>query len=99
MKEILSRLAASLIDSETKKLIPQGGGNSIAGIVSWLMYAVGAGAVIMIVYGGIQYITSGGDAGKVAKAKNTIIWSVAGLVLAILAAVIVNFVVDAGAEV
>ena len=51
-------------------------------------------AVFMIVYGGFQYTASAGDANKVTKAKNTILYGVVGLVVAILAFAIVNFVVD-----
>ena len=49
--------------------------------------------VIVIVIGGVQYMTSTGDAGKVKKAKDTIMYAIIGLVVCGLAAVIVNFVV------
>lgn len=52
-------------------------------------------AVIMIVYGGIQYITSAGNPAGITKAKTTIIYSVVGLLVVILAAGIVNVVVGA----
>ena len=53
---------------------------------------IGFVAVVMIVVGGLQYTTSSGDAGKVTKAKNTIMYGVIGLVVALLAFAIVNFV-------
>ena len=53
---------------------------------------VGIIAVVMIIVGGIQYITSGGDSGNVTKAKNTILYAVVGLVVVALAQVIVQFV-------
>ncbi len=57
-------------------------------------YAVaGLIAVIVIIVGGIQYITAGGDPSKVAKAKNAILYAVIGLIIVILAAVITNFVI------
>lgn len=52
-------------------------------------------AVIMIVYGGIQYTTSAGNSAGVAKAKATILYSVVGLLVVILAAAIVNVVIGA----
>lgn len=52
-------------------------------------------AVIMIVYGGLQYVTSAGDPNKTKKAKNTILYSVIGLLVIIFAATIINFVVGA----
>ena len=62
-------------------------------VINTLLYIVGILAVLMIVYGGVQYATSAGDAGKVQKAKNIILYAVVGLLIAILAYAIVNFVV------
>jgi hypothetical protein len=61
-------------------------------IVNIMLFVLGAIAVIMIVFGGIRYTTSGGDASKVKAAKDTILYSVVGLVVAILAFAIVKFV-------
>ena len=53
---------------------------------------IGLLSVIMIIVGGFQYTTSAGDTGKVTKAKNTILYGVIGLVIALLAYAIVFFV-------
>jgi hypothetical protein len=53
----------------------------------------GVAAVVMIMVSGFRYITSGGDAQKVATAKNTLIGSVAGLIIVVLAQTIITFVV------
>ncbi len=53
---------------------------------------VGVVAVAVIIIGGISFITSQGDTSKVAKARNTILYGVVGLVVALLAFAIVNFV-------
>ncbi len=58
-------------------------------IFSWV---VGVLSVIMIIFGGFKYITSGGDAGKVTSAKNTILYALVALVIAALAQLIVLFV-------
>lgn len=50
-------------------------------------------AAIVIVIGGITYTTSTGDAGKVAKAKNTIMYAAIGLIITLLSMAIVNTVV------
>ena len=63
-------------------------------IVSVLLYALGAVAVIMIVVGGFKYVTSNGDSNNIQSAKNTILYSVVGLVVAIAAQMIVTFVVS-----
>lgn len=62
-------------------------------IVNALLFILGAIAVIMIVIGGIKYTTSNGDASAVSGAKNTILYAVIGLLIAISAYAIVNFVV------
>ena len=69
-------------------------GTAITNIINIMLYALGAIAVIMIVIGGIRYTTSNGDSNGIQSAKNTILYAVAGLVVAILAYAIVNFVVS-----
>ncbi len=72
---------------------PQDDNTALVNVVNYFLYAVGIAAVVMIVYGGFLYTSSGGDAGKLAKAKNTILWSVIGLIVAVLAYAIVNFAI------
>ena len=62
-------------------------------IANALIFVAGSIAVIVIIIGGLNYITSTGDAARIAKAKNTIIYAVVGVVVAILAYAIVNFVI------
>lgn len=61
--------------------------NVIVGVVAFV-------AVVMIVIGGISFVTSQGDTSRVAKARNTILYGVVGLVVALLAYAIVNFVLS-----
>ena len=61
-------------------------------IINVALGLIGFVAVVMIILGGFQYITSSGDAAKVTKAKNTIMYGVIGLVIALLAFAIVNFI-------
>ena len=51
-------------------------------------------AVVMIVIAGIMMSASMGDAGKIKRAKNMIMYSVIGMIVALLAYAIVNFVLD-----
>lgn len=53
---------------------------------------VGIITVIIIVYGGISYVISVGDAMKIRRAQNTILYGIVGLVIAMLAYSIVYFV-------
>ena len=61
-------------------------------IISVVVGVLGLLAVAMIIYGGFMYTTSAGDASKIKKAKDTITYGVIGLVIALLAFAIVNFV-------
>ena len=65
----------------------------ISSIIDVLLFIVGAVAVIMIIVGGIKYVTSGGDQNNVKSAKDTILYSVIGLIVALLAYAFVKFVV------
>jgi len=66
--------------------------------VNIMLFAVGILAVIMLIWGGIRYVLSGGDSGAVSSAKKTILYAVVGLIVAILAYAIVNFVITAIAK-
>ena len=61
-------------------------------VVNLLLWAIGIISVIMIIIGGIRYATSNGDSNQVTAAKNTIMYAVIGLVIAIFAYAIVKFV-------
>ena len=64
-------------------------------ITNTILYAVGIISVIMLILGGIRYVVSGGDSKKVTDAKNTIMYAIIGLIVAILSYAIVNFVISA----
>lgn len=64
----------------------------IGAIANVLVFLVGSISTIMIIVGGIRYSLSQGDPGQAAKAKNTILYAVFGVVAAIAAFAIVSFV-------
>lgn len=66
----------------------------ITTVVEVLSVIVGVLAVIMIIISGFKYVTSGGDAQKVASAKSTLIYAIIGIVIVVLAQVIVRFVLS-----
>lgn len=66
----------------------------ITNIINLLLVVIGIIAVIMIIIGGFRYTTSAGDAGQTKSARDTIIYAVVGLVIAIMAYAIVNFVLS-----
>ncbi|MDZ7744457.1 MAG: pilin [Candidatus Saccharibacteria bacterium] len=61
-------------------------------VINIFSLVVGVVSVIMIIIGGLKYIISGGDAGNVTGAKNTILYAIVGLVVVALAQIIVRFV-------
>ncbi len=63
-------------------------------VINVVLGVIGFVAVAMIILGGISYTTSQGDAAKTTKARNTILYGVVGLVIALLAFAIVNFVLN-----
>jgi hypothetical protein len=62
------------------------------GVTNALIFIVGAISVIMIVVGGLRYVISNGDSKQISAAKDTILYAVIGVVVAIAAFAIVNFV-------
>ena len=71
------------------------GNNSIwENIISTIIFLIGAAAVLAIIYGGSQYILAAGDDSQIKTAKNTILYAVAGLIVAVAAYGIVEFVLN-----
>jgi hypothetical protein len=64
-------------------------------VVNILSFVAGVAAVIMIVFSGVKFVTSGGDSNAVSSAKNTLVYAIIGLVIAVLAQLIVHFVLNA----
>ena len=65
---------------------------TIQTIINWILAILGIVAVIMVILGGFTYMTSQGDSTKVKRAKDTILYGIVGLIIALLAFAIVNFV-------
>ena len=61
-------------------------------VINVLSFLVGGISVIMIIVGGFRYLISGGDSNAIASAKNTIIYAIVGLMIALLAQALVRFV-------
>lgn len=63
-------------------------------IINIFSIVVGVVSVIMIIIGGLKYITSSGDSNNVTSAKNTILYAIIGLIVVALAQFIVQFVLS-----
>ncbi len=70
-----------------------GADSYLTDIINLLLFLAGAIAVIVIIIGGIRYITSTGDAMRIKQAKDTILYGIVGLIIAIFAYAIVNSLV------
>lgn len=68
-------------------------GGLFTGIANALIFLVGAVATIMIIVGALRYATSNGDSKATAAAKDTILYAVIAVIVAIASFAIVNFVV------
>ena len=63
-------------------------------VAQFIVYITGAVSVIMVIIGGFRYALSGGDSNATKGAKDTIMYAVIGLVVAIFSQVIVTFVLS-----
>ena len=80
---------------DAASLFGEGGqGGIFRTITNVLLFLIGAISVIMLIIGGIRYVVSGGDSTAVQNAKNTILYAIVGVVVAILAYAVVNFVIS-----
>ncbi|MBP9802556.1 hypothetical protein KBC40_03125 [Patescibacteria group bacterium] len=70
---------------------PQLVNSAIRGILG----ITGAIALVMIVIGGITWMTSAGNADRVRRGKDTLLWSILGLLIIFLSYAIINFVLGA----
>jgi len=69
--------------------------DTISNVLDTVYLWVGIIAVIFIIIGGINYTMSQGDPGKVKKAKDTVLYGIIGLIIALLAFAITAFVMNA----
>ena len=90
---INSEIASGMKATSAGTSTPTDANVVIKNVTNIMFFIIGAVSVIMLIYGGIRYTTSGGNANSVTAAKNTVIYSIVGLVISILAYAIVNFVV------
>lgn len=92
MKNIINIIATG-IGGQTEKIAgDKTFEGSIGTIIQAILGVLGVVAVIFIIVGAVNYVTSQGDAGKVKKARDTILYAVIGLIIALLAFAIVGFI-------
>ena len=99
MKDIITKFA--LGNNTTTTQIPNEVGDtstelvaSITGILNAVIGVLGLVCVVVMIIGGVNYMTSSGDAGKVKKAKDTILYALIGLIICVLSFAIINWTID-----
>ncbi len=68
--------------------------STIATAINLFSLFIAITAVISIMIGGLRYITANGDAGNLTSARNTILYSLIGLIIAAFAQIIVRYVLN-----
>lgn len=63
-------------------------------VAQFIVFLTGAVSVIMVIIGGLRYVLSGGDSNATKGAKDTVMYAVIGLVVAIFSQIIVTFVLS-----
>lgn len=69
----------------------QADSSAIQNILTIVFSVIGAIAVLMVVIGGMRYITAQGDPSQLSKAKQTIIYAIVGVLVSICAVAIVTY--------
>lgn len=94
---ISSPIFASDLQEGANAAQANGTSNNLAGIFATvsntLIYIVGAVAVIFLIIGGLRYVISNGDPKNVTAAKDTILYAIIGIIVAIISYAAVNFVI------
>jgi heme O synthase-like polyprenyltransferase len=94
MKQLFSHFAEIINESDIGYTGLTDSSNLMSGILNTVYFWAGIVAVGFIVYGGYLYVLSSGDPGKVRKAKDTLLYSVIGLVVVLVAFVVTRFVIN-----
>ncbi|TWP24546.1 hypothetical protein EUA66_00800 [TM7 phylum sp. oral taxon 349] len=76
------------------KLSTDNGGNTTAGVIRVALGALAGISIVVIVVGGFKFAISQGDQTQVKKARQTVLYAVVGLVVAISASVIVPYIIN-----
>lgn len=97
MKETIIYYLATASTKPSEQVSKVDGGKTdlqvtVKNILNVVFAMVGIIAVIMVIVGGVNFMTSQGDPEKIKRAKNTILYGIIGLIITLLAFAIVSFV-------
>lgn len=66
---------------------------SFGTVANVLIFIIGAIAVLMVIVGALRYVLSGGDAAGIKNARDTILYSLIGVAVAMISYALVQFVI------
>lgn len=94
MKKIINDFRNfSVVYAAYGSLNPNDSDTSIGAIIvralNYLLPLLGGVALVMVIYGGVLFITSSGDPEKLTKAKQTLLWAIIGIIIIVLSYAIV----------
>lgn len=84
-------IGAARGDNTPSNLV-NGDSSIIKRAINIMLFAVGVLSVVMLIFGGFRYVISGGKKESVTNAKNTILYAIVGLLVAVFAYAIINFI-------
>ncbi len=93
MKELFTTLAIGISESDAPSVPRIEAGGVITGLLNTVYWATGVVAVFALILGGLFYILADGNAQKITRAKDIILYAVVGLAFVLVAFIITNFVV------
>lgn len=95
LRDLLFSIVAQIADPNLKPLPNDGAGqDQLDNIINFIFALAGALAFLFIVIGGLRFILSRGNPEGVAKAKNTIIYALVGLLITVTSYGIITFVLN-----
>lgn len=86
---ILNPRKPGTVNADTPKQI-------VVNVITYALWFLGALAFVFVIYGGILYLTSGGDSDKTKKARDTLLYAIIGVIVIVLALVIVAWAKSIG---
>ena len=89
----MHRIFAALVDADDIGIPQTAADQSAIQTILSIVFAIAGGlSLLFVVIGALKYVLSSGDPGGIESAKNTILYAIIGLVVALMAFVIINFV-------
>lgn len=98
MNNFIHQLAVTLVGDTSQHPVDVGipaltGTQVLQNGLNIAYFLAGSIAVIIIIIGGIMYVTAAGNSGNITKAKNMLLYAVVGLIIVLIAYAITNYVI------